>query len=215
MKNTFGQTIRKLRTQAGFTQRDLAAKVGINFTYLSKIENDRLHQVPAPSEETILGLAKALNVTDADGLLLLARKIPDSIKKRVLQRPEAFFKIAALSDDELDLLMKQWEKENDQRNPSASAERCIESLIGFMPSKSGFDNFPLADKLENILYSNELDDETNERLQDFCCYHAKPAWATGGSIVEAADLLVERAIENANLQVKEVNGERIIRFNQG
>jgi len=45
--------------------------------------------------------------------------------------------------------------------------------------------------------------------------NACPSWATGESMISAADLLVERAIENANLQVKEVDGKRIIRFNQG
>jgi hypothetical protein len=47
--------------------------------------------------------------------------------------------------------------------------------------------------------SYELSNEINIKLQDWCSLNARPMWATGGGIVEAADLLVERAIENANL----------------
>ncbi|MFC1991811.1 helix-turn-helix domain-containing protein [Chloroflexota bacterium] len=38
-KIEFGSSLRKLREQAGLSQRQVASKVGINFTYLSKIEN--------------------------------------------------------------------------------------------------------------------------------------------------------------------------------
>jgi hypothetical protein len=86
-----------------------------------------------------------------------------------------------------------------------------DAIAVFLPAT----RLPLAPKLENILYSSELDDSTLNKLQDFCSMNACPSWATGESMISAADLLVERAIENANLQVKEVDGERIIRFNQG
>ena len=42
-------------------------------------------------------MARALD-TDSDELLLLAEKIPDAIRKRVLQRPDAFRRIATLDD---------------------------------------------------------------------------------------------------------------------
>ena len=105
---TFGERIRQLRKAKNLNQSELAAKVGINFTYLSKIENDRLASSEFPSEETIKELAKALGA-DADELLLMARKVPDSIRKRVIQRPDAFRKFAALDDETMDRLLGEIE----------------------------------------------------------------------------------------------------------
>jgi hypothetical protein len=36
-------------------------------------------------------------------------------------------------------------------------------------------------------------------LLDWCSAHARPAWATGESIYDCAWLMVERAVENGNL----------------
>jgi transcriptional regulator with XRE-family HTH domain len=104
--SSFGERIRQLRKAQNLSQRDLAAKVGVNFTYLSKIENEKLDFSQYPSEETIRKLAKALHA-DADDLLLLAKKIPDTIKRRVIQRPDAFRKFANLSDDALNRLLER------------------------------------------------------------------------------------------------------------
>ena len=53
---TFGEKIRSLRRDHKLSQRGLAERVGLNFTYLSKIENGRLDFAGYPSEETILKL---------------------------------------------------------------------------------------------------------------------------------------------------------------
>src|ERR1700730_14049070 len=105
MSLTFGQKIRELRKAKSLGQRAFAAEVGINFTYLSKIENDRVDFAAFPSEETIRKLAKVLQY-DVDELLLQAKKIPDHIRKRVLEKPEAFRMIASLDDKSLDRLVK-------------------------------------------------------------------------------------------------------------
>ena len=67
----FGATIRELRTKAKLTLRELAVRVGIDFTYLSKIESGML---PPPSEKVVLRLAEALNA-DRNELLTLAGRI--------------------------------------------------------------------------------------------------------------------------------------------
>lgn len=102
---TFGERIRRLRKAKNLNQSELANKVGIDFTYLSKIENDKLASSEFPSEGTIKKLAKALRA-DADELLLMAKKVPDSIKKRVIQRPDAFRKFASLDDKTIDKLLE-------------------------------------------------------------------------------------------------------------
>jgi transcriptional regulator with XRE-family HTH domain len=108
---TFGERIRQLRKEKKLTQQELADMVGINFTYLSKIENDKIESSEFPSEETIKKLAKAL-AASADELLLKAKKVPDSIKKRVIQRPDAFRKFASLDDKTIDKLLDDLGGEN-------------------------------------------------------------------------------------------------------
>ena len=73
---TFGERLRELRKAKNLSQRALAEKVGINFTYLSKVESEKLDFAQYPSEDLIRKLAKALEA-DVDELLLLAKKIPD------------------------------------------------------------------------------------------------------------------------------------------
>ena len=89
---SFGQTIRQLRRTQRLTQRELAENVqalGLkaDFTYISKIENDRL-DVP-PSEALIRGLAQILKA-DAEGLLQLAGKFDQkALQEVVAEMPEA------------------------------------------------------------------------------------------------------------------------------
>src|SRR5438477_11862479 len=102
----FGQKIRQLRKAKALTLRDVASEVEINFTYLSKIANGKFDFSDYPSEKLIRKLAKALG-GDTDELLLLAQKVPDRIRKRVLERPDAFGRLAGLDDEALDRLLAQ------------------------------------------------------------------------------------------------------------
>jgi transcriptional regulator with XRE-family HTH domain len=100
----FGERVRELRQAKKLTLRDLAARVGVGFTYLSKAENGKLAFADYPGEALILKLAAALEA-DADELLLMAQKIPPQIRKRVLERPADFRKLAELDDKALDVVM--------------------------------------------------------------------------------------------------------------
>jgi transcriptional regulator with XRE-family HTH domain len=93
----FGERVRELRRAKGLTLRGLAAKVQVGFTYISKVENGKLDFADYPSDTLICRLAKALEA-DEDELFLLAQKIPRQIKQRVLERPDAFRKLAELED---------------------------------------------------------------------------------------------------------------------
>src|ERR1700735_1747529 len=70
-EETFGQRIRRLRRERGLTQRQLAEAVGLDFTYLSKVENDRGEP---PGEETVRRLADVLAV-DVEDLLALGGEV--------------------------------------------------------------------------------------------------------------------------------------------
>jgi transcriptional regulator with XRE-family HTH domain len=111
---TFGERLRELRKAKNLSQRALAEKVDINFTYLSKVESEKLDFAQYPSEELIRKLAKALDA-DVDELLLLAKKIPPDIRERVIERPDAFRKIASLDDETLDAVLKDIERKEKKK----------------------------------------------------------------------------------------------------
>lgn len=81
---TFGKQIRSLRLQKKMAQRDLAELVKIDFTYLSKIENDK---VPPPSEEVISKLAKELNASKEELMTLAAKVDNDELREAVARDP--------------------------------------------------------------------------------------------------------------------------------
>jgi transcriptional regulator with XRE-family HTH domain len=101
---TFGERIRELRKARALTLRALAERVGVNFTYLSKIENGRLDFGDYPGEGLIRRLAQALGA-DEEELLLRAEKMPEGIRRRVIERPDAFRRLALLDDEKLDRLL--------------------------------------------------------------------------------------------------------------
>lgn len=101
----FAEKLKSLRVARNLSQRALAAKVGVDFTYLSKIENEKLNFGDYPSEELIQKLAEALEA-DPNELLLLAEKIPPVIRQRVFERPDAFLRLALLDDKTLNKIIE-------------------------------------------------------------------------------------------------------------
>ena len=89
---TFGQRLRELRKSKGITQRALADKVGISFTYLSKIETGAMQP---PRGKTIIALANELD-TDSDELFGLAKKVPSQFLEHI--NPEVIKLIRSLRD---------------------------------------------------------------------------------------------------------------------
>lgn len=93
----FGRRLRELRKQRNISQRDLAAQVGIDFSYLSKIEGGRL---APPSEEVIRHIAQEL-AADADELINLAGKVPKDLKAVLEGSPQAVELLRVLSERKL------------------------------------------------------------------------------------------------------------------
>lgn len=46
----------------------------------------------------------------------------------------------------------------------------------------------------------QVNDEEIIAIQDWCSGNARPSWATGESIIDSAFLMIERAIENGNIE---------------
>ena len=88
---TFGEFIRSVRDKRfkedrSFSVRQVAQRIGVEPSYLSKIERD---QVAPPSEATICRLAGELG-EDADLLLAMAGKVSSDLRSIILQRPQLF-----------------------------------------------------------------------------------------------------------------------------
>ena len=103
---TFGERVRELRQAKDWSLRDLAAKVDFGFTYLSRVENERLNFGDYPSDALIHRLADALQ-TDEEELLILAKRVPERIRQRILQRPDAFATLSECDDATLDKLLDE------------------------------------------------------------------------------------------------------------
>ena len=91
MTNTFGDYVRarreaRRRDDRDFSVRQVAARIGIEPSYLSKIE--RGEQRP-PSEATIVKLAGDLD-EDADALLAMAGKVSGDLQEVIRRRPRLF-----------------------------------------------------------------------------------------------------------------------------
>jgi transcriptional regulator with XRE-family HTH domain len=72
-----GASVRKLRRDRGITQAQLAEGVGVDESYISKIEKGKLTYTP--SEETLRLMARTLKVDPLE-LLSLAEKTPDELQ---------------------------------------------------------------------------------------------------------------------------------------
>jgi transcriptional regulator with XRE-family HTH domain len=91
MTNGFGQYVRNRRealraADRTFSVRGLAARIGVEPSYLSKVERE---EVAPPSEATIARLAEALG-EDPDVLLALAGKVSSDLQSVIRQRPQLF-----------------------------------------------------------------------------------------------------------------------------
>ena len=100
---SFPDRLRELRRTARLSQRALAEQVGVDFTYLSKIENGR---VEPPSESVLQRIAKELadklemdETALADELITLAGKIPSDLAETLSRNPEVVRLLRSVGTD--------------------------------------------------------------------------------------------------------------------
>ena len=91
MNEAFGKFLRERRealreTDRRFSVRQVAFRVGVEPSYLSKIERG---EQPPPSEKTIRSLAADL-AEDPDVMLALAGKVSSDLKEVIRRRPRLF-----------------------------------------------------------------------------------------------------------------------------
>lgn len=115
MATTFGTALRQFRQAAGLSQRELATQVGLDFTYISKLENDRL---PPPAADTAIALSKALNIKQEELLVLIGKLSPEMLKALGTNRAAQSFLREAQS---MNLTDENWQKlAQTLQNPAAS-----------------------------------------------------------------------------------------------
>jgi len=71
----FGTILRAKRRAAGLSQRKLAQEAGVDFSYVSKLENGRL---PAPAASTVSRFAEVVGCPPEE-LLAAAKKMPSDL----------------------------------------------------------------------------------------------------------------------------------------
>ena len=102
-----GERIRRLRIDAGYSQRQLAQAVGVGFPHISKIESGK-----EPASEGLLRRIAAELGADEDGLLLLADHVPDELVEVVREKPDLApmflrqWRTGAITDAEVEQLLR-------------------------------------------------------------------------------------------------------------
>lgn len=92
MANSLGQYLRERRIQRqqksdkSFSLRQLAMRIGVEPSYLSKIERGL---EPRPSEETTKAIARELG-EDPDALLAMVGKVSSDLQDIIRKRPQLF-----------------------------------------------------------------------------------------------------------------------------
>jgi HTH-type transcriptional regulator, competence development regulator len=86
-EQNFAETIRAARLDKGYSQRQLAKLVKVEFTYLSRLENNRA-ETP-PSEVVVRSLAEHLDL-DADKLVIVAGRTPQEINDWMRENVDDF-----------------------------------------------------------------------------------------------------------------------------
>ncbi|MGF7059419.1 helix-turn-helix domain-containing protein [Brassicibacter mesophilus] len=79
------------------SQRELARRIGVNHSYISKIENN---VEPPPSEETLINIARELDI-DAEKLILEAKKVPSTFESLITQTPEVSNFLSIIKDKDI------------------------------------------------------------------------------------------------------------------
>jgi HTH-type transcriptional regulator, competence development regulator len=113
-RKSFGALVRREREAKEIGLREMAKKIGVSPTYLSKVERD---EFPPPAEDKVRKIAEIIG-RDADELLALAGRVASDLTDIIRQRPRemADFLRAAkgLTADDLARLARAAQKARDK-----------------------------------------------------------------------------------------------------
>jgi HTH-type transcriptional regulator, competence development regulator len=108
----FGARIRQEREERRIGLREMAKKIGVSPTYMSKIERD---EFSPPAEDKVLKIADILEI-DRDILLALAGRVGSELTEIIMERPREmaeFLRVSHfLTTDDLARMTKKAEGKN-------------------------------------------------------------------------------------------------------
>jgi HTH-type transcriptional regulator, competence development regulator len=121
---TFGQTLLKIRRAKEKTQREIARTIGMDFSYFSRLENDKFES--NPTRETIDKIAEALECTpeEREELLAAAGRMDEELEKatrKANQNPdlrELFRATSNMSNEQIRELLQRIRAEMEQNVPA-------------------------------------------------------------------------------------------------
>lgn len=110
---SFGKTLQRIRVAKGMTQREVAHEMGMDYSYFSRLENDRFDS--NPTRETIDKIAEALKCTDKERGELLAQagrlnQDMEKVARIASKRPELgqlFQAAVKLSPEKIDEILQK------------------------------------------------------------------------------------------------------------
>ncbi len=119
-KGKFGAFIRRKREaldpKVGL--REMAKKIGVSPTYLSKVERD---EFPPPAEDKVIAIAESLDL-DVDVLLARAGKVSSDLTQIIREHPRAMAHLIrgtrGMSEDQMAEVNKVMAEQMKKRNIS-------------------------------------------------------------------------------------------------
>jgi transcriptional regulator with XRE-family HTH domain len=114
---SFGKTLQRIRRAKGKTQREVADKMEMDYSYFSRLENDRFDS--QPTRETVEKIAQALECSDEElgELLAAAGRVDRDLEKATRIASEKpmvsrlFRSVVNLPADRLEAILAQVESE--------------------------------------------------------------------------------------------------------
>lgn len=83
---SFGPVVRRKREEMGISLREMAKRIKVTPTYLSKVERE---EISPPAEDRIKALARELGLQE-DKLLAIASKVSTDLQEIIRRRPEQY-----------------------------------------------------------------------------------------------------------------------------
>jgi transcriptional regulator with XRE-family HTH domain len=113
-KDKFGAFVRSEREAREIGLREMAKKIGVSPTYLSKVERD---EFAPPAEDKVKAIAKIIDC-DPDELLALAGRVSSDVSEIIKRRPVELTALLrttkGMSAADLERLVKQVQKTKEK-----------------------------------------------------------------------------------------------------
>ena len=110
----FGAYVRQERKDREIGLREMAKKIGVSPTYLSKVERE---DFPPPAEDKVRKIAEIFGI-DVDELLALAGKVSSDLSEIIRERPRELAALLrttkGLTADDVARLARQAQKSKDK-----------------------------------------------------------------------------------------------------